>query len=104
MSDNELLKLCYEAWGFRLHSMSSKVLYHSEYGISIRLDQWDPLNDSAQALDMVERFGLSVHKMGTYWCVNDKPNDTENTGKSADLKRAIVECVAKRQRAMLPQL
>lgn len=97
MSDNELRKLCYEAMGFRLHAISSNVLYHPEHGYSIQLGQWNPLDDGRQALDMVERLELSVHKMGSYWCVNDKPNDTEFTGKSADIRRAIVLCVAKLQ-------
>ena len=108
MSDNELLKLTYEAYGFRLHSMSSKVLYHADYGTSMKLDDWNPLRDDAQAMWLVERLRLNIctpykQDANPGWEVfNDGVEGVGGTeGQvivvNAFLNRAIVECAAKLQ-------
>jgi hypothetical protein len=96
MSDNELLKLAYEAYGFRLHSMSSAVLYHQDFGTSIRLDQWNPLIDDMQAFHLIQRLSLHIdQRPGKQISVQDP--HFEHIVYGTDLNRAVVECAAKIQ-------
>lgn len=94
MCDNELLKITYEAYGFRVHSMSEAVLYHPDYGYSMQLDQWNPLKDDAQAMALLKRF--PVHCIDALDNMIPHGPMEDSDFRHLDINRVIVECVAKK--------
>jgi hypothetical protein len=93
MSDVELIKKC-------AYKMGGDV---SQTGSTIRLygAAYDPLHNDAQAMALVKKFELvlfRVHHPETpdirRWQARPYQNQNTPTISSADLNRAIVECVA----------
>lgn len=97
MTDLEITKACAEAIG---ESVRLSPYGHME--IEGGIIPYDPLHDDAQAMALVKRFGLTLDPAEDIapftWrvCVS-KDGDWEKQvlAESADLNRAICECVAK---------
>lgn len=112
MTDLEMTKLCAEAMGYRfIESMygnwkrvspSGRVRY---CGANILDCGYEPLHDDAQAMALVKKFDLCLEPNSpnvakwAVWRIDHEEPITHN----ADLNRAIVECVAKMQSAILSQ-
>lgn len=90
MTDLELTKLCAEAMGYELHLTDSLPMM---VGFSLGI-AWNPLHDDAQAMALVKKFGLAVYRYAGQWTAELSANCSD----SADLNRAICECVAKLQK------
>lgn len=112
MTDLEMTKLCAEAMGWHTAGLASKVVSYavSEHAIIAGNDRggesvYDPLTDDAQAMQLVERFDISLHRSSfdVWHCrIYDKRPFTAplGLGEADDLNRAIVECVANMQVAL----
>ena len=98
MTDLEITRLCAEALGVHLCDGydSPKALYtrqdcRSIDGFEV---QYRPIHDDAQAMALVKKFVTVVLKRREGdWSIN------LHLARSADLNRAICECVAKMQQA-----
>lgn len=99
MDDLEMTKLCARAMG--LPELNDDFDYEDEEG-SIR--SYTPLVDDAQAMALVKKFNIHIEapdlpvfvRWGVFcWIGPDKGANAH--GRSTDLNRAIVECVAKMQ-------
>jgi hypothetical protein len=113
VTDLEMTKLCAEAMGY-------KLVYPDESYLPVCIEgkfgagTFSPLHDDAQAMALVKKFGLYIW----WWCEGvqvmncgpgsdnykewlhrDWPKYEYNTNGYADINRAIVECVAKMQKA-----
>src|SRR3990167_6367480 len=110
MTDIEITKLCAEAMGWRTHIVSSKVFYCPDEKESVLKSIWIPLKDDAQAMALLTKFRLSIYSPccdTALWIVDQGNNATiivdgggkEIYGSDLDLNRAIVECVAKLEKA-----
>lgn len=106
MTDLEMTRLCAEAMGY-VEDVEASPLF---LGIAIRDDelgdwyQYDPLHDDAQAMALVKKmnafgFGFAANDSYEYrwFCMSSQGDVYESV--SADLNRAIVECVAKMHKA-----
>ena len=98
MTDLEMIKLCAEAMGL------GKVDQKNGEPWAFNRDEggwhkYDPLHDDEQAMALVKKFDLNICRTGRthQWHVEDF--DCEVWGNSTGLNRAIVECVAKMQKA-----
>jgi hypothetical protein len=107
MTDLEMTKLCAEAmepeWGY---PGSSKVWsYTTTFAPVAKKERfvrptYDPLIDDAQAMALVKKIELSILRIGgKSWTVAERPRIDCVQVDGADLNRAIVECVAKMQKA-----
>ena len=111
MTDIELTRLCAEAMGLTVIDNSTLRLADGEDKL-VHVDRWkgtglpfvyDPLHDKAQAFELVERLHLQIGKTlrtdgdphGKWFVSRTDKVD----GVNSDLSRAIVECVAKMQKA-----
>lgn len=101
MTDLEMTKLCAEAMGYKYYSGTRivTVLHGTGEGV-----EYDPLHDDAQAMELVKSLGLNVchgsqTKEANKWEVWPDNGPIGFTVFNADANRAIVECVAKMQRA-----
>ena len=116
MTDLEMTKLCAEAMGYRcglqkIVDCSPGFILSTTTLNSMNLpDGWetgtndgpyDPFHDDAQAMALVKKFGLDVrgpaqdHLWEVWFALQPEHYHTARD----DLNRAIVECVAKMQRA-----
>ena len=94
MTDLEKIKKCAEKMDFDFFEIDDRVRIAGRYAIQ---DDYDPLNDDAQAMALVKKFDLNFEKFpGSQWQA-DRWNGREWTESvfSDDLNRAICECVAK---------
>lgn len=115
MTDLEMLKLCAEAMDLRLLPAYRKgsILYdegqHDWNGLMYSKDgvreclfvdsgAYDPIHDDAQAMVLVKKLDLNLQPDYEGWCVSDYTGDKVEV-RHKDLNRAIVECVARLQRA-----
>lgn len=110
MTDLEITKLCAEAMGlhYKTHENNDDVnfnfpgVYLYDDGANMWHESYSPLYDDAQAMALLKRFRLEI--FGAYaprWSVtrlNDDVAQVAPTIQSADLNRAICECVAKMQK------
>jgi len=100
MTDLEIVQLCARAMGYSdVQRKGDHVM--DERGQTVEHIYW-PLTDGTQAMALVKRFGLTLDPAEDdppfTWRANVAPNgDWENQiiVESADLNRAICECVAK---------
>jgi hypothetical protein len=100
MTDLEMVRLCAEAMGYIPFGPADTP--HGQVWLTkVAGEVYDPLHDDAQAMALVKKFGLSIApELGQgrgLWRVNhwrDPPLVLDT-----DLNRAIVECVAKMQKA-----
>ena len=89
LSDETLCRLCAEAMGAKLDAG------HEYYWLDGRI--FAPLTDDAQAMALVKEFDLHVWRQSDGWCASASAWRDLHVGRSDDLNRAIVECVARRQ-------
>lgn len=103
MTDLEITRLCAEA----MEPPATLLGSSDVWGVSIiyipekKVRSWvkptfRPLHDDAQAMVLVKKFNLGLAWSG-FWSVYEQGNGAN--GSSADLNRAICECVAKMQAA-----
>ena len=110
MTDLEMTRLCAEAMGV-WHCPDTDTDFVGK-PIQAVLSMYDPLHDDAQAMALVKRFGLEISqtigKDGKWSAWDATAHELTETlvrrilaseSNSTDLNRAIVECVAKMQRA-----
>ena len=96
MTDLEMTRLCAEAMGYKGEGISDHwggfPIFASEVG------PYDPIHDDAQAMALLKKFALTITPDDGGYLVypDDESYFVEN---SRDLNRAIVECVAKMQKA-----
>jgi hypothetical protein len=100
MTDIEMTKLTAEAIGFHVATGTGEQVWchkcwpdpHDNKGIFL----FDPLHDNAQAMALVKKFKLNIGQLSNA-CQVFTPLDAGHIyqADSADLNRAIVECVAK---------
>ena len=98
MTDLEMTRLCAEAMGYRITDEYDD-LGHVECE---QCGDFDPIHDDAQAMALVKN-----HYLAFYWRFNivTEPRwevcgpEGQKICFSKDLNRAIVECVAKMQKA-----
>ena len=115
MTDLEITRLCAEAMELKQHLYPLADLYKEATNISALCSSnyfdypdeglfYDPINDDAQAMALVKKFGLSICAPSPH----DKDwqalkvwtgDSTTPSAFSQDLNRAICECVAKTQQA-----
>ena len=97
MTDLEMTRLCAEAmYGDRFLEFGGKILLPNMRSES---NGYDPLNNNAQAMALVKRFGMEMSRAQTgEWFVRHFLCGSEAI-INTDLNRAIVECVAKMQSA-----
>lgn len=95
MKDHEMTKLCATAMGMKWSVDDEfKVLVADGW----RHQVYCPLKNDKQAMALLRRCGLHVNKDGgRWWC--QSPDGTVANDETEDLNRAIVECVAKMQKA-----
>ena len=94
MTDLEMTRLCAESMGLWFgHSKSDDTdnLYVSKTAISGPWEVYDPLHDDAQAMALVKKF--------PGYCLHALTCELEVEPEKRDFNRAIVECVAKMQKA-----
>lgn len=98
--DFELRRLCAEAISLvalpRLIIVNNVVYKGAKIGEQVQ--QYNPLTNDHQAMELVKQFRVRVSHMGVHWYA---ALDTETWPAQGhdDLNRAIVECVAQMQRA-----
>ena len=97
MTDLEITRLCAEAIGWKYREREGAIWIH---GIS----RYNPLEDDEQVMALVEKLKLDIEPQFENFCgqwqVSTWSSDNagrENKTNSADLNRAICECVAKMQ-------
>ena len=95
----EITKLCAEAMGYR---WAAEFHGEREGTVTLETGPYDPFHYKTQALDLVTELGLNITHF--YWGdpLVEKIDAHHNeiaSARNADLIRAIVECVAKMQRA-----
>lgn len=100
MTDLEMTGLCADALGEHWQAMPDHYLiFRNTEKDGPHYIRYDPLNDPAQAIELLERFCLSVS--GPYGSDPDrlwyvfKPMANAELVENKNLSRAIVECVAK---------
>ena len=94
MDDLTITRLCAEAMGFNVQSLSNLLgAQCAAMGVLKHDFLFNPLHDDAQAMSLVKKFGIFTDKRGCIWHVGEPYAD------NADLNRAICECVAKMQAA-----
>src|SRR5258708_3593049 len=99
-----MTKLCAEAMGYEAcpgHD-SAGLLAFFQNDVTKSYNEWfffSPLEDDAQAMGLVKKFGLCILKTVRGWYVSTEPDGMLKVDCVADLNRAIVECVAKMQSA-----
>ena len=105
MTDLEMTRLCAEAMGWKTKVVSG-VPYDTVYRLKEQSpkgewNEWNPLHDDAQAMALVKKCKLTIQREhhGDRWAVGNPHPEAMNL----DLNRAIVECVAKMQKAKTPQ-
>jgi hypothetical protein len=102
MTDLEMTKLCAEAMGIP-HKISTdrrtgafvEIIKESDPGNG---GEFDPLHDDAQAMALVKKFRLEILPDDLI-DFRVRPIEMNICTSSDDLNRAIVECVAKMQKA-----
>ena len=111
MTEEELTRLCAEAMGLTtIEAFGHPHVKHDHWPsrdtscekTGIGLKAYSPIDDDAQAMALVKKFGLNIEHR--YW---DDPlvyKDDAHFNRVAeatapDLNRAICECVAKMQKA-----
>lgn len=113
MTDLEMVRLCAQAMGYRITETKDgryRVVANDDGVMMIGdepqiLRRYNPLHDDAQAMALVKKFDLTLRKMKSPkgWMVADFGWSTCNGAhrgfSKTDLNRAIVECVAKMQKA-----
>ena len=111
MTDLEITKLCAEAMGLCGHPVregmemwtkegwgnnkDAIVLHHSCWRI------WNPLHDDAQAMALVKKLDLEIHRPWGGWMVVPvvyQRRAMELHSSDHSLNRAICECVAEMQK------
>jgi hypothetical protein len=105
MTTLEMTKLCAEAMGWSVKH--NGVVHQGNIIIHPYICQrgdfngtaYNPLHDDEQAMAMVKKFLLGVFHSREDWVAHLPGGMTGVNGSSADLNRAIVECVAKMQKA-----
>lgn len=109
LSDEEIKWLCAEAMGINAQENDDGVIRYLESGIQYR--KYIPLQDDAQAMALVKKFGLMIFKPSNKWqvVIAEQWNKSgpgisvadpfDVCGESENLNRAICECVAKMQKA-----
>ena len=93
MTDLEITKLCAEA--VEIKSLRGEYWIQHADGNRVK---YNPLHDDAQAMALVKKFELALHKYKGDWFANWEVNSIVG-GSDKDLNRAICECVAKMQAA-----
>ena len=105
MTDLELTNLCAEAMKFSVcGSQEPSTIFYPHPNGSAVICVYDPLHDDAQAMALVKKFTVIINYWKGWQCglVTDATGTTTTLGyniRSADLNRAICECVAKMQAA-----
>jgi len=106
MTDLEMTQLCAEAIGYEQVSELDGLIMvcpvGPEYDYSHTFGYY-PLHDDRQAMELVKKFKLLVNNgVGSnstdLWHVQTQ-DDKDEVVECIDLNRAIVECVAKMQKA-----
>lgn len=99
MTDLEIVKKCAEKMGWREHKHSAKCMYNDELKSTMLADDYNPLTDDAQAMELVKRFKLTIFadfKVTAGGCGEIYYGKSPAHGVEAkDLNRAICECVAR---------
>jgi hypothetical protein len=111
MTDLEMTKLCAEAIGVEwcavpLDGTSGLACYldPSMKSKALQARIYDPLHNDAQAMALVKKLRLHINSFHgaallekeRWWEVEHNDGKQATIAKHADLNRAIVECVAKR--------
>ena len=100
MTDLEMTKLCAEAMGCELTMENGKpqmvILFR---GHLTNYCDYDPLHDDAQAMALVKKFHIALGWNKPGWAAFGQHDQRWIRGY--DLNRAIVECVAKMQKALV---
>lgn len=112
ISDLEMTRLCSDAMGFTFHP----VVTAGQLLVMRAPDRaggfiYDPLHNGAQCFELVERFNISITRDHyitdvegeLFWAAEFYERTTARIWEAMDLRlsRAIVECVAKMQAALL---
>jgi len=104
MTDLEMTRLCAEAMEPEFTGVGSSSIWgYSTYWINGEITKerfvrntYDPLHDDAQAMALVKKFdGVMLRNENNMYICYLGPQK----GRSDNLNRAIVECVAKMQKA-----
>lgn len=102
MTDLEITKLCAEAMGLDKFQWQTGGIVTASHLPILTLDgriDYDPLNDDAQAMALVKRFGLHQIFEGGHKRWHVSFNAEDRGVRNVDLNRAICECVAHIQAA-----
>ena len=98
MTDLEMTRLCAEAMGYHIEGEGTRAIKVREHWPA-----FDPLFDDAQAMALVKKCDLRIWKdpylHPEKWSVCRFMAKGDEIFSNADLNRAIVECVAKMQKA-----
>jgi len=110
MTDLEMTKLCAEAMGKPIILSTDglgigHIMINESSGsaTSFNIYNYDPLHDDAQAMALVKKFRLFIAHDDTdfwvEWAGTIGGKDKVSWRAHPDINRAIVECVAKMQKA-----
>lgn len=112
-ADLEMTKLCAESIGMEYSvgwkggwtdNVYSRRVYTTEELAAGGIDwcqRYNPLENDAQAMALVKKFNLALYHNGlAWWATRAFPSFNLN-GVHENLNRAIVECVAKMQAAVI---
>jgi hypothetical protein len=104
MTDLEMTKLCAKAMGYRNIECSPIARLDIDPGkVSVSKtgtspsEQYDPLNDDAQAMALLKRFNLDISRCDDGDFMVSWGEKLGSYTRSDNLNRAIVEAVAKMQ-------
>jgi hypothetical protein len=116
MTEYQMTVLCAQAMGYvaKPPSCSADIVLFVEWQPHPMLPKdtmrYDPLDDDAQAMELVKRFHLHFHPpvphgAKTWWVHTNEYHEgreaPKHGGTNENLNRAIVECVAKMQSAVV---
>ena len=106
MTDLEMTLMCAEAMGYEASEVQQDTDFSGEYKdtvLEVEGEDYDPLHDDSQAMALVKKLELSIGRnQGVEWDVENRHTEFGNRYvcvMNKDLNRAIVECVAKAQKA-----
>jgi len=101
MTDLELTRRCAEAMGLSIQEIRDSAREYRNPGASLFItdgDEYDPLHDDAQAMELVRAFKLWISPLHS-GKTRVETNEGGNLTDGSTINRAIVECVAKMQAA-----